>query len=152
MSESLALPQGYLSPQVLAVTSFANSSVVKNFEQVRKAHLAFEKLAKQFDHLQEQFGNFAKANWREVLKARIVALKQREGANHALLSGLTALVEISRSLLSWLLSFTSQPKSLPAYASPSSDTHRPNAPPLACLKGCANTPINVFLKRGCLQR
>ncbi len=148
---ALAHPQGFLSPQVLVATSFANSSLTKHFDQIRKTQEAFAQVTKQFDQIQEQVGSFARANWKFVVKARLAALRGREGEYHASVSELTALVEILRSLLSWLLSISTRPKSPPASQLLDYETQQPNAPPVSSSDRCARPPQRRTYLRGCLK-
>lgn len=152
MTHTGALPQGYLSPQVLNVASFANSSVLKNFDQIRKSHEAFARVARQFENLQEQVGAFARANLKEVLKTRVFALRGREGNYHASLNELLPLLKALRSLLKSLLSPMPYVKHTKNKARPTREPENQNAPPLANLHRLAKAFRDGLSQRGCLER
>jgi hypothetical protein len=134
------------------MASFANSSVIKNFEQVKKATEAFAAMAKRFDQMHEQFNSFARSALREVVKARTLALKEVKGDYHAALKKLLPLLETLRSLLKLLLTPTPYRDHAEIRSRPKREPEKQNAPPLASRKWLAKAFADSQSQSGCLTR
>lgn len=131
----------------LEVSPFA-LQVTREFQNTQNKLTAFVKPLAQ---IQEHVSRFVKENLPEILKLRSLRKRVRQGNYHASVSKTQALVELVRSLPSWLLSLITQPKPLPNLRERENEPHRQHAPPSARPIRCANTFQNELLKRGCLE-